>query len=571
MASMISNDTTKPADQAEEEISTKTEQLCVKKGKMSCLRRHLKATYKKFVLPQFLISPLRKIRGDESRRRDSVAGAGLLCGVDEPGKQCEPVDADEDEDEDDGSHPRCEFEIIEAIPDVKYHELFKACNLSSSTSNVDVVRRDKGTYNTATFVHVRDGEQIHKFVVRVPGHGTLYHWTDEDAYVLEHEAQLIEYIRKNTAAPVAQVLDYSTGHDNALGFPYIVMTMLPGKPAYEIWFPEDYPFVGDPRAFRNADVPPPHIEKKRLAFLRSLAKVMTQIQTLEFDGIGTPAFDDDGNLTGTGPTYHFRGSSDDSFKRQPAATTQEYLQARMKAKVERMRELRELGSNDICTDFGIRRIIDFAFSQPVFHGPTGETFTLHHNDLDLQNILTDEDGNVTGIIDWDNAMSAPRCVGASAVPMFLRSDWFPEYDFSLEVSPCMAWNYHHYREIYAAALIEAGNVEDAIFTTKSALYQAAIASCTENGSAADFVPKLLHEIPHFRIDAGDFLKGLGMGAWHSALRMLETQIAKIFEPELPPAGLLEALDFELEMQTTWWSCCDELLDFYDAEKTDGAG
>ncbi|KAH6849021.1 hypothetical protein B0T12DRAFT_417373 [Alternaria alternata] len=100
----------------------------------------------------------------------------------------------------------------------------------------------------------------------MPGHGTLEHWTDEDAYVLEREAQLIEYIRKNTAAPVAQVIDYATGHENALGFPHIVMTMLPGKPAYTLWFPEGYPFVGDDDVFRDADVPPPYIKKRRVAF-----------------------------------------------------------------------------------------------------------------------------------------------------------------------------------------------------------------------------------------------------------------------------------------------------------------
>ncbi|KAG9188402.1 hypothetical protein G6011_02325 [Alternaria panax] len=559
---------TKSEDQSEEESSAKPEQLCVKKAMKDRLRQCLKATYEHFIL-------LRHFRfNHESSRYDSVMDAGMLPGIDEPVKQCETVgvDLNNEEDEDDGSHPRCEFKTIEAIPDAKYHELFRSCKLSSSADCVAVVRREKGTYNAATFVDVLEGEQLRKFVVRVPGHGTLEHWTDEDAYVLEREAQLIEYIRQNTTAPVAHVIDYSTGHDNPLGFPHIVMTMLPGKPAYTLWFPEDYPFIGDHRAFRNADVPPPHIEKMRLAFLRSLAKVMTQIQSLEFKGIGVPTFDYLGNLTGIGPTCHFTGASDDSFKRQPAATTQEYLQARLKAKVRHMDERREPGDVDAISERnGTRIILNLIFAQPAFHGPTDETFTIHHNDLDLQNILVDEAGNVTGIIDWDNAMAAPRCVGASAVPMFLRSDWFPEYNFSLEVPPYMAWNYHRYREIYAAATIEAGNVEDAKFTTKSALYRAAIATCTEGGeNAADFIPKLLHEIPHCRVDADDFLKGLGMGAWHSAIRMLETQFAKIFEPELPPVGLLEALDVELEMQTTWWSSCDELLDLYEDENVEGA-
>jgi aminoglycoside phosphotransferase (APT) family kinase protein len=572
MESATSWNNTKSLDQPEEEIPAVPEQLYVKKGMKDRLCRHLKATYKNLILPRLLRF------GRNSSRYGSAVDEDAPPAINEPVDQCETVDTDSDDDDDDeeeeeeegdGSHPRCDFQTIAAISDAKYHELFKACNLFPSADCVAVVRRDKGAYNAATFVDVLDGGKTHKFVVRMPGHGTLEHWTDEDAYVLEREAQLIEYIRKNTAAPVAQVIDYATGHENALGFPHIVMTMLPGKPAYTLWFPEGYPFVGDDDVFRDADVPPPYIKKRRVAFLRSLAKVMTRIQSLEFDGIGVPAFDNDGRLTGTGPTCHFKGASDVSFKRQPAATTQEYLQARMKSKVKHLDEQHELGDLDgLLENLGIRTILNLVFAQPAFHGPAGETFTIHHNDLDLQNILVDEEGNVTGIIDWDNAMSAPRCVGASAVPRFLRNDWFPEWESRLEVSPYMAWNYHHYREIYAAALVEAGNIEDAKYTTKSALYQAAIATCTEGVSDYDFIPKLLHEIPHCRVDASDFLKGLGMGAWHSAIRMLETHFAKIFEPELPSEGLLEALDVELEMQTTWWSCCDELLNLYEDEKTD---
>ncbi|KAH6852936.1 kinase-like domain-containing protein [Alternaria rosae] len=448
-------------------------------------------------------------------------------------KHCERANSNKEDSDDDGG-PRCDFKTIEAVPDAKYRELIKACDLSSSpTTTVDVVRRTKGTYNAATFVTVSEGEQTRKYVVRVPGHGTLAHWQKEDTYVLKNEAQLIEYIRKNTTAPVAQVIHYSTGHDNALGFPYILMTMLPGTPANNIWFPEDYPSVDSHLIFQHADVPPPHIEKKRLTLLRSLAQVMIQIQTLKFDAIGAPNFDDDGNLTGIGPTCHWtHKDGDEAFKRPPAATTEDLILHR----------------------------------QPAFRGSPGETFTLHHNDLDLQNILCDDEGNVTGIIDWDNAIAAPRCIGATAVPMFLRSDWFPEYTFGLGIPPCMAWNYEHYREIYAAAIAEASDAENAEFTIKSGLYQAAVAAVTQGGDADNLISKLLREIPHCRVNYWEFIRGLGQGGWVSAQSLLETHLARIFEPAMPPEGLLEALDKELEIQTTWWSCCDELIDFYEVEK-----
>ncbi|KAH7391149.1 hypothetical protein DE146DRAFT_634981 [Phaeosphaeria sp. MPI-PUGE-AT-0046c] len=52
-------------------------------------------------------------------------------------------------------------------------------------------------------------------------------------------------------------------------------------------------------------------------------------------------------------------------------------------------------------------------------------FQSQHNDLDLQNLLTDDEGNVTGIIDWYGSISPPRCVGHAALPSFLCHNWFP--------------------------------------------------------------------------------------------------------------------------------------------------
>ncbi|CAE7219129.1 hypothetical protein P3342_013361 [Pyrenophora teres f. teres] len=205
-------------------------------------------------------------------------------------------------------------------------------------------------------------------------------------------------------------------------------------------------------------------------------------------------------------------------------------------------------------------------AKDLYFGERDETFTIRHNDLDLQNILVDEEGNITGIIDWDNAIAAPRCIGTAAVPVFLRNDWFPSVFNGLRDSLSMAWNYHYYRQIYAAAMVEAGN-EDAKYTIKSALYQAVIAAVTGgNTGQKDVIEKLLREIPNCRVDARDFKLALGQGKWTAAENMLKKQLPKIFEPELPPEGLLEKLDFELEMQTTWWCSCDELITLYEAEQ-----
>jgi hypothetical protein len=55
-------------------------------------------------------------------------------------------------------------------------------------------------------------------------------------------------------------------------------------------------------------------------------------------------------------------------------------------------------------------------------GCPGRFFVLRHDDLDLQNVLVDYGGNVTGIVDWDDCMMVPRCIGYSSLPTSLRHD-----------------------------------------------------------------------------------------------------------------------------------------------------
>ncbi|KAF2820695.1 hypothetical protein CC86DRAFT_248687, partial [Ophiobolus disseminans] len=168
--------------------------------------------------------------------------------------------------------------------------------------------------------------------------------------------------------------------------------------------------------------------------------------------------------------------------------------------------------------------------------------------FEQSNILVDDDGNVTGIIDWDKAYVAPRFIGAAAAPSFLQKDWLPPYFNNLDNSPHMAWKTPHYREVYAAALMEADN-PDAIYTTKSAIYRAAITAIydLDGGSTYHLIDKLLREIPHVRVQTRDFLGALAL-SWKDADAMLKIELAKVFEPELPHPRLLEDLDAEMALK-----------------------
>jgi aminoglycoside phosphotransferase (APT) family kinase protein len=128
--------------------------------------------------------------------------------------------------------------------------------------------------------------------------------------MLEREVQLIEHIRKYTTASVAEIIGYSTEHENCLGFPYIVMTELPGKPAHSVWYDGNYEDSDVELLFQHADTPFTAIEKKRITLLRSLARVMTDIQSLSFEQGGMPIISDTDSTT-IGPMYLWENNGSD--------------------------------------------------------------------------------------------------------------------------------------------------------------------------------------------------------------------------------------------------------------------
>lgn len=202
----------------------------------------------------------------------------------------------------------------------------------------------------------------------------------------------------------------------------------------------------------------------------------------------------------------------------------------------------------------------------MFNSLEPETFTLHQTDLNLQNILVDEEGNVIGDIDWDKTYAAPRCIGASAVPMFLRSDWFPRYVNDLRVTPHMAWVQHRSRKRYAVTLLEAGAL-DAKYTLKSAVYQAALTAIYEGGDAEELTEELLRNIPEYQVDVGDFLQGVGQG-WPSAVRTLDRELGRIFEPAQPRAGVLNDLDNKMRLNELWMNFDGPLEPFNNEDNGD---
>jgi len=91
-------------------------------------------------------------------------------------------------------------------------------------------------------------------------------------------------------------------------------------------------------------------------------------------------------------------------------------------------------------------IMDYLITQ--LPAKDGEGFVLAFSHMASQNIMVDEDGKVTGIIEWD-MITMPRCVGCSGYPSWITHDWFPSvYEWPRSEGESSPDELKRYREYY---------------------------------------------------------------------------------------------------------------------------
>ncbi|KAF2796122.1 hypothetical protein K505DRAFT_238448 [Melanomma pulvis-pyrius CBS 109.77] len=444
--------------------------------------------------------------------------------------------------ENDDEMDRRDWETIRAIPELAIRQLVFDIVNGLHKDKLDfegcqILGHAEGSFHYAVmlWVYIDAGHQ-EKYVLKVPLHGTPGRWRDEDADMLHSEANLLNYIRRNTNVPVPEVIMFDNRVWNEINAPYILMKKLPGKAAHWIWFNNSYDNL-EGKEYLDADYPSNETVKKREHFLRSLAQTMSELHTLEFDKIGLPVFD---YRQSEHPVeiskswfWHSPTKKKELTSIGPFNSTEEFFMSGLEKAWNPDKKMKHLRPYGCVIDNGVRKILEIIFNTPAFKSSkkstdTAETFVLRHDDLDLQNILTDDDGNVTGIIDLDGCMAVPRCVGYASIPVFLRRHWLP--DFDMKRIPHLSWAQEYYSQVYAEAM-KATGVEDAKYTNKSPIYQLALAILYESALPEDLVNKVLMELPTMRhIDLDDFQYRLGLG-WPAAEKYLEGAITELLDPE----------------------------------------
>ncbi|KAL9094633.1 MAG: hypothetical protein Q9165_003193 [Trypethelium subeluteriae] len=167
-------------------------------------------------------------------------------------------------------------------------------------------------------------------------------------------------------------------------------------------------------------------------------------------------------------------------------------------------------------------------------GSDPEQFFVSPPDNNLQNILADERGNITGFIDWDSIESLPAYLSWAGQPIFLRADWMEEYDWPVVSGQSNSpTELAHYRKQYARYLAEAcGGTDCRItgFTEKSAMFQAlwdSFGTGHHEETARKFLEVLLP-----RVDMYGHMSRLGVDWLDGEEAWIHKEVEALFAPNL---------------------------------------
>ncbi|KAH6886251.1 kinase-like domain-containing protein [Thelonectria olida] len=259
-----------------------------------------------------------------------------------------------------------------------------------------LVARKRGSFN---IVHIVELDTI-TLVIRVPVTGWGGEMTPAVKDAMDSQVATMRLVRNKTKIPVPEIYAYDTSAENKIGAPYICMSFIPGKTVSEVWF-------------EDPDSGTLTREELRLRILTSLAQTMAKFSGLTFDKIGSIREDASGS-TVIGPVLDYIQQKDETYHvtaSGPFDSTSAYLTATY---VE----------DSVDDEFGrgARMVLDVAMAcLPMDGSPPG--FVLCAPDFNSQNIMADDEGNITALIDWDFAQTMPRHLGYSRYPGWITRDW----------------------------------------------------------------------------------------------------------------------------------------------------
>jgi len=209
---------------------------------------------------------------------------------------------------------------------------------------------------------------------------------------MESEIATLQHVAKATSVPVPRVFGYDLRKDNDIGGPYMLMEMIYGETVAQ-------------RIKRKGGI---HGSEVQL-ILAQVADYLSQISRLRFKELGRLRFNEDAKDSPRLEPYRSETFPNSS------SNASEYVTNTIYSRLRRL-GISEKDLNDPSEDWTRgnsmeRKIIAASIylrtARVLASRFTKGPFPLQHPDLNQQNIIVDEEGNVRGILDWEDAKTVP--------------------------------------------------------------------------------------------------------------------------------------------------------------------
>ena len=228
------------------------------------------------------------------------------------------------------------------------------------------------------------------------------------------ELATLQFVRETCTALVPSVLAYDADVGNELGFEWIIMERLPGKTLDHCWKTMSW--------------------KAKEQLVRQVVSVLASLYEHSFSGIGNIFLQ--GKTASSTTSYHvgrivsmaffWDKHYDQDVPRGPFRSSHDWLAARLSFVLNDSADV--LGSSEDEDDIEeaeeskalaeqLIRLLPTLFPP---HVDAPEPTVISHDDLSFHNILVDDDGKLTGIVDWE-CVSAFPLWKACQLPSFLVS------------------------------------------------------------------------------------------------------------------------------------------------------
>ncbi|KAK4693446.1 hypothetical protein P7C71_g3960, partial [Lecanoromycetidae sp. Uapishka_2] len=276
-----------------------------------------------------------------------------------------------------------------------------------------------GSYNLVIPIDFDDGM---KWMLKIPANGHDGRFNSLAAESLTSEAFTMRLIKQETSIPVPAIHSFDATMNNPICCPYILMDCMTGQPLYAGWF--------DQEASLNRR------EQFRARALQTIAAAMIQLRKFQFDKSGGLRFNVNGTPVDIGAAkiadflrpYSDDVAEDDDYfcAKGPFIDPLSALTFSLDRRLSKKKKISLPGEQG--TLQSLHQFIQWAHQ---LTNSTGHQFVLTHPDFDSQNLLVEEDGTLSGIIDWDGVAAVPHSIGCLSYPLWLTReaghDWAPDY------------------------------------------------------------------------------------------------------------------------------------------------